>query len=89
MKAHTYLYWEFHEGEYAQAVRWGRWKALRKVKTGIELYDLENDVSEKNEIAAAHPEVVRRIEEIMKEAHTESEFWPVLTSRARSSLVVK
>ena len=89
LKAHTYLYWEFHEGEYAQAVRWGRWKAVRKAKTAIELYDLETDVSEKNDIAAAHPDVVRRIEEIMKEAHTESEFWPVVNNRARSSLVAK
>src|SRR6185503_7981116 len=89
LKAHAYLYWEFHEGEYAQAVRWGRWKALRKVKRPIELYDLETDVSEKNDLAAAHPDVVRRIEEIMKEAHTESEFWPVLSNRARSSSVAK
>ena len=89
LKAHTYLYWEFHEGEYAQAVRWGRWKAVRKAKSAIELYDLETDVSEKNDLAAAHPDVVRRIEEIMKEAHTESEFWPVLSNRARSSSVAK
>src|SRR6266496_905339 len=77
LQGHAYLYWEFHEGQYAQAVRWGRWKAVRKVSSAIELYDLETDVSETHDIAAAHPEVVLRIEEIMKEAHTESEFWPV------------
>src|SRR6266542_2152163 len=86
LQGHAYLYWEFHEGQYAQAVRWGRWKAVRKVSSAIELYDLETDVSETHDIAAAHPEVVLRIEEIMKDAHTESEFWPVSpATRARPS----
>ena len=28
-KKHDYLYWEFHEQEGKQAVRWGNWKGLR------------------------------------------------------------
>ncbi len=28
-KQHEFLYWEFHERGSAQAVRWGRWKAVR------------------------------------------------------------
>ena len=78
LKGHPYLYWEFHEGQYAQAVRWGRWKAVRKVGSEIELYDLQTDVSETLDVAPSHPEVVSRIAEIMKQAHTESEFLPVL-----------
>ncbi len=86
LTGHTYLYWEFHEGQYAQAVRWGRWKAVRKVASEIELYDLQTDVSETHDVAPAHPDVVSRVAEIMKQAHTESEFWPVLpTSPNRPS----
>ena len=77
IKGHEYLYWEFHEGEYAQAVRLGRWKAVRKAKRATELYDLQTDVAERHDLAAAHPGVVRRVEKIMKTEHTESEFWPV------------
>ena len=41
---HAYLYWEFYEGGSAQAVRVGRWKAVRQpMLTGrIELYDLDD-----------------------------------------------
>jgi arylsulfatase A-like enzyme len=80
LKGHPYLYWEFHEGQYVQAVRWGRWKAIRKINSAIEVYDLETDLGETHDVAPAHPEVVRRSAEIMKEAHTESEFWPVSKS---------
>jgi len=87
LKAHEYLYWEFHEGEYAQAVRLGRWKAVRKVNRAIELYDLQTDVAERYDIAVAHPEILRRVEEILKAAHTESEFWPVSRSVQLQPLV--
>lgn len=85
-KGHTYLYWEFHEGQYSQAVRWGRWKGIRKVNSAIELYDLETDLSETHDVAPFHPEVVLRLKEIMRQAHKESEFWPVSpTNPARPS----
>ena len=76
-KDHEYLYWEFHEGGFAQAVRLGNWKAIRKGKNGqIELYDLQTDIKESRDVSASHPEIARRVEEIMKSARTESEFWP-------------
>ena len=38
----TFFYWEFHERGFQQAVRMGRWKAVRlKPGTALELYDLE------------------------------------------------
>jgi arylsulfatase A len=75
--SHPYLYWEFHERGFQQAVRMGRWKAVR-LKTGaaLELYDLEADPGEQREIAAAHPDVVSRIEQYLKTARTESARWP-------------
>jgi arylsulfatase A-like enzyme len=74
---HEYLYWEFHEGGYAQAARMGRWKAVRHGTSGpIELYDLQSDVGETLDVAGKHPEVVKRMTEIMKREHVESEHWP-------------
>ena len=41
---HPFLYWEFHERGFQQAVRMGRWKAVRlKHDTPLELYDLDAD----------------------------------------------
>ncbi len=68
-KEHAFLYWEYH-GRPSQAVRMGRWKGLRlnarKNPDGpIELYDLRTDIGEKRNVAAQHPDVVKRIETIM------------------------
>jgi len=69
-KNHEYLYWEY-EGK--QAVRMGKWKAIRffpKNKPQLKLFNLEEDIREENNIASANPEIVSRIETIMKEART-------------------
>jgi arylsulfatase A len=72
------LYWEFHERGFEQAVRTGRWKAVRHgVGQTLELYDLETDLSEANDVAAGNPEVVARIEEFLATARTESPLWPL------------
>ena len=72
------LYWEFHERGFQQAVRMGRWKAVR-LKNGapLELYDLQTDRNEEREVAAANPDIVAKIEAYLKTARTESERWPV------------
>jgi arylsulfatase A len=79
---HQYLYWEFHEQGGKQAVRMGRWKAVRlDVKKNpnypIELYDLETDLGENNNIAAEKPDIVTKMAEIMKTARTEDANWPL------------
>jgi hypothetical protein len=43
----------------------------------LELYDLKNDLSESNNVAAAHPDVVKKITEIMQTARTDSKAFPV------------
>jgi arylsulfatase A-like enzyme len=74
--AHEYLYWEFHEGGFAQAVRVRNWKGVRKGLNGkIELYDLQKDVKETTDLSAKYPKIVARIAEIMKREHVESENW--------------
>ncbi|HKD35926.1 MAG TPA: arylsulfatase, partial [Pirellulales bacterium] len=55
---HEYLYWEFHEGGFSQAVRLGHWKAVRpKQGRPLELYDLSTDVGETTNVASAHPDI--------------------------------
>ncbi len=79
-KPHEYFYWEFHERGFDQAARTGNWKGVRKgLKSPIELYDLSKDIAERNDLAAQHPEVVRKIEEIFAAAHRDSPDWPILT----------
>jgi len=79
-KEHQFLYWEFHEQGGKIAVRMGNWKAVRrnvdKTPQGkTELYDLSNDIGETDDVASSHPEIVTRMEEIMKQAHTPSEIF--------------
>lgn len=77
---HEYLYWEFHEKGGRQAVRMGDWKGvkynvIKNPDAPIELYDLTTDIGEKNNVANKHPEIVRKIEDILKEARTPSEVY--------------
>jgi len=75
---HDYLYWEFHERGFGQAIRRGRWKAVRRrLELPVELYDLKTDLGEKHDVAADHPELVAEAEELFGEARTESKYWPV------------
>jgi arylsulfatase A-like enzyme len=77
-KQHEYLYWEFHEGGFRQAVRLDKFKAVRlKPDQPIELYDLSRDVGESTDIAAKHPDVIAKVKNIMAAARTDSEEWPV------------
>ena len=75
-KKHEYLYWEFPGYNGQQAVRLGKWKGIRKnIFEGnliVELYDLNNDIMEQNNIASQYPEVIKRIENIMKLEHIPS-----------------
>ena len=76
--AQEFMYWEFHERGFQQAVRMGHWKAIRLKKDApLELYDLPNDFTERNNVAADNPEVVAKIENYLKTARTESARWPV------------
>jgi arylsulfatase A-like enzyme len=75
---HVYLYWEFHERGFQQATRMGDWKALRpQADEPLELYNLKTDLAEKKNVAGEHPEVVAKIEQLMKDARTETPEWPI------------
>ena len=73
-----YLYWEFHEGVFSQAVRFDDWKAVRPdYGEEIELYDLSTDFGETNNLAGQYPEIVEKAEELFHSARTSTEHWPV------------
>ena len=73
-KKHPFLYWEFPGYNGQQAVRLGNWKGIRfnldKGNLKIKLFDLDNDIQEQHDVADQHPEIVKKMEEIMKKEHT-------------------
>jgi len=80
---HPYLYWEFHENNGRQAVRWKDWKAVKlnvnkEANAPVELYNLVNDPSEKNNVAAQYPAIARQLNEMILQAHTPNKKWPLL-----------
>ena len=77
-----FLYWERFGGGFKQAVRWKNWKAVRNpspelLDEPLELYDLDSDIGEENDVAEARPDVIAEIERFMKEARTDSDNWPI------------
>ena len=84
-RQHDYLYWEFHENGGRQAIRWGKWKGVRlnvhdTADAPLELYDLSQDLAEKNNVAAQHPDIVKKIVLLMREAHIPDKNWPLFAS---------
>lgn len=80
-KTHDFLYWEFPGYGGQQAVREGDWKAVRQKlgqkKIVTELYDLKTDPNETTDVAAKHPEVLKKLEKRMEEQHTPSKEFPL------------
>src|SRR5207302_11116851 len=77
-KQHDFLYWEFHERGFQQAVRMGDWKAVKLgLDNPLELYNLKTDEGETQNVADKHPDIVARIGEYLKTARTEAKDWPV------------
>ncbi|MFB3386629.1 sulfatase-like hydrolase/transferase [Flavobacterium sp. LAR06] len=74
-KKHEYLYFEFSEKTGQIAVRLGDWKGvksnMKKNKNAPwEIYNLKSDEKESVDVAAQHPELVKKFEEIVKKEHT-------------------
>lgn len=82
-KQHEYFYWEFHENDGRQAIRWGKWKAIKLAVTkisdpAIELYDLDIDPKEMNNVAAQNPEIVKKMAGLFSKEHQYNPDWPLL-----------
>jgi arylsulfatase A-like enzyme len=81
---HEFLYWEFHERGFQQAVRMGDWKAVRPgLGKPLELYNLKTDLGEKKNVAAENPKVVAKIEDYLKSARTDSPDFPVREAKSQ------
>ena len=70
---HKYLYWEFPSYGGQQAIRIDKWKGIKKGlfkgESKLKLYDLSVDSKELNDVASKHPDIVTKMENMMKEAH--------------------
>ena len=83
---HEYLSWEFQlsgwfqeipNGGFRQSLRIKNWKAVRyNINSSIELYDIDKDISELNNIASKHPDIILQAEVIFKNSRTETFGFP-------------
>ena len=76
----NHIYWEFLERGSAQAVRFGKWKAIRKpMFTGpIQLYDLSFDHEEKKDHAKRRPDLVKHAKNLLDQSHEPDSNWEIL-----------
>jgi len=73
-----FLYWEFYESGFKQAVHWRNYKAVRPaIEKPLELYDLDKDLAETTNIAGQNSKIVEKFETYLKTARTKSPNWPV------------
>ncbi|WP_235297000.1 arylsulfatase [Portibacter marinus] len=77
---HEYLYWEFHEKGGRAAARKGKWKAVRynvfeSPNRKPELYNLETDIGETNNLADEYPEITKEMISIIDNARKPSEVF--------------
>ena len=79
------LYWEFYERGSAQAVRFGKWKAIRSpMFTGtISLYDLTLDPSETQNLANSQPAIVKQARDLLDKSHIPDPNWKTPQQRAK------
>ncbi|MCK9303387.1 MAG: arylsulfatase [Bacteroidales bacterium] len=75
---HDALYWEFPESNGSKVVRSGKWKLyIDNVKNGnskYQLFDLETDGREQNDVADKYPNVVEKLKLIIQESHSKAEI---------------
>jgi arylsulfatase A len=81
-----FLYREFPDYGGQQMLRAGDWKAVRQKllargtntvpQMHIELYDLSQDRSEMKDVSAQHPDIVAKLERLMRAQHTPSKAFP-------------
>ena len=81
--ARPFLYREFPAYGGQQSVRVGDWKAVRQrlnakvASVQTELYNLKDDPSENADLAAKNPDVLKRLERVMREQHERSALFPL------------
>lgn len=78
-KEHEFLFWEYPEYGGQVAIRMGKWKVIRrnlknkKKEPTLELYNLNDDVREENNLASQYPEILDKAARIFKVEHSNAE----------------
>ena len=82
---HDFLYWEFYERTFRQAVVVENWKLIRSGMEDerIELYDLSKDVHEDKNLAKEKPELAKKFLAMMEKAHLPHPSWPTPRSKKK------
>ena len=85
-RQHQALNWEIQlsgwfqtlpDGGFRQSARMGAWKAVRYgVDSPTELYNLNHDISESDNVADDHPDIVARMNRLFEFARTEAPGFP-------------
>lgn len=80
-RQHEHLYWETLASG-SQAVRMGPWKGIRtgvkkNANAPLQLFHIETDIAETTDVAAQHPEIVKKILGLMTSARTPSVDFPM------------
>ncbi|MDZ4684881.1 MAG: arylsulfatase [Planctomycetaceae bacterium] len=76
-----YFYWELHEAQTIQAIRFGDWKGVKNGPSAkMELYDLKTDAAESRDVAATHPDVVAKAMAFMTAARVDDSNFPMRES---------
>jgi arylsulfatase A len=66
-RSHKYMYWEDFK---SRAVRMGQWKAIQpKEDAAWELYHLDHDIEELNNLSSEHPEILTKMKQFADDAH--------------------
>ncbi|MDC6404279.1 MULTISPECIES: arylsulfatase [Maribacter] len=84
---HEFLFWEFPEYGGQVAIRMGDWKVVRQhlkdeESPTLELYNLQTDPAETENVATQHPEILEKAAAIFAREHTNAE-----TERFRIPLI--
>jgi arylsulfatase A-like enzyme len=85
---HDFLYWEFSEQKGKWAVLQGDWKLVQlQVATdnpsGFGLYNVADDVAEEHNVADRHPDLVSKMANLLKSAHTPSQRYPLFPAEKK------
>lgn len=62
---HESFRWESQDDNSQHAVRMGDWKTVHIGTNAPELYNLETDIGEKNDVAAKNPDLVTKMQELL------------------------
>ncbi|MDB4459111.1 arylsulfatase [bacterium] len=83
---HEYLYWEFHERVFKQAIRKGNWKAVRfnNDPMTLELYDVSKDLGETENLAAKNAKVVTVMNRLLKNHRKDEPLWPIRIAKPKA-----